>query len=225
MRTSVLLQLQDLFDEVHEFGPADADGATLHFMGGLCRLLRADNAFWVGSVRLLSGPKAQRDNQHGWRGRSVMMLHSTAPRRVITARSLREQDKGAPSMSTHAITGGAGHRRVRRLRELVPFAVFRRTAHFRTLLAPIGLVDRLFAVTPVNADAESYFCFDHCRSRRRFSPADALLAGLAVRGLKGLHRELMLSRGLLVGRTSLEPNERRVVGFLLTELPEKAIAA
>src|ERR1700685_1518708 len=136
MRTSVLLQLQDLCAEVNECGPADADPAALHFMGGLCRLLRADNAFWVGSVRMIGGPKAQRDHQHGWRGRSVVMLHSTVPRRLITARSLREQDKGTPSMSTHAITEGAGQRRVRRLRELLPFPVLPRTAHFRSLLAP-----------------------------------------------------------------------------------------
>src|ERR1700685_3701364 len=137
MRTSVLLQLQDLCAEVNECGPADADPAALHFMGGLCRLLRADNAFWVGSVRMIGGPKAQRDHQHGWRGRSVMMLHSTVPRRLITARSLREQDKGTPSMSTHAITEGAGQRRVRRLRGLVAFPGFPPPPPFCSLLGPL----------------------------------------------------------------------------------------
>lgn len=218
-----IFRLQDLYAEMQAFRPAQADAAALHFMSGLSLLLRADNAFWVGAVRLLGGRAAQRDVQHGWRGRAVLSLHTDALRKKVIVRAMKDQDGGAPSLATQAITAGAGTRRVRRIREIVDFPAFARTPHFRALWASLGIVDRLYAVVPINADAESYFCFDLERTQRRFSLKDSLVAGLAVQTLRGLHQDLLLSRGLLVGKTPLTPGERQVLGLLLGDLTEQGI--
>ena len=79
-------------------------------------------------------------------------------------------------------------------------------------------------VVPVNADAESYFVFDRNDKARRFSARDAALASFALRAIKGFHRQIFLSHGLLVGHTPLSPAQRRVGRLLLTGLSEKQIA-
>ena len=208
---------------MQSFRPAQADAAALHFMSGLSLLLRADHAFWVGAVRLRGGRTAQRDLQHGWRGRAVLPLRTSVFRKGITARAMREQDGSAPSLTTQAITAEAGNRRVRRIRDLVSYSAFARTRPFQALWAPLGIVDRIYAVTPINADSESYFCFDLEHTQRRFSLEDSLVVGLAVQALRGLHVNLLLSRGLLVGKTPLTPGERQVLQLLLGELTERGI--
>lgn len=47
--------------------------------------------------------------------------------------------------------------------------------------------------SPVNAVAESVFCFDRMGEKPPFGGADAELAALALRGIKGFHRQLMFS--------------------------------
>jgi hypothetical protein len=53
------------------FPPQEIDAALAHLMKTLCDWLGADNALWVGGVRMAHGAAARRDPQHGWRGRVV----------------------------------------------------------------------------------------------------------------------------------------------------------
>ena len=91
--------------------------------------------------------------------------------------------------------------------------------------ARAGISDRLWVVSPVNANAESYFVFDLYRTRRRFSPKDAKLAATVLRGLKWFQRDIMLSHGLLIANKPLSPTQRRLLALLLTEKSEREIAA
>ena len=214
-----------LWDELADFPAAQTDAALLHLMKTLCGWLKADNAVWVGGVRMAHGSAARRDPQHGWRGRAVRHLFSTPEIEVKSAQAVRGQDTD-PGMTTRAIAAGAGAFRVHRLRDgFVDFAAFQRTAHYRAFYADAGISDRLWAVFPVNEDAESCLLFDLYRTQRRFSAADAALAARALRGLKWFHRNLMLGCGLLVADTALTPTQQRVLALLLAGHSEKEAAA
>jgi len=129
-------------------------------------------------------------------------------------------------MATCALTAGAGTFRVHAMHGgFVDFDAFRRTAHYETFYGAPGISDRLWAVCPVNADAESYIVFSHVRSRRKFSRADVELATRALSGMKWFHRLLLLSHGLPLAREPLSPAERRMLLQLIGGQPEKRIAA
>ncbi len=113
-----------------------------------------------------------------------------------------------------------------RLRDgFVDFEAFQRTAHYEAFYRQRRLVDRLWAVFPVNRDSESYFLVDHVGSRRRFSASDAELVAYALRGIKWFHRKLLLSHNLLLANMPITSAQRRVLLQLLTGRTEKEIAA
>lgn len=209
-----------LLAELDGFGPAEVDASALHLMAGLCRLLGASNAFWVGAVR--DPGHARGDPQRGWRGKSVLMLHAGARRRRTTVQAMGRQDEHCPA--TVAITAGAGALRVRRLGELVDMRGFRRAESYRRFWLPHGIGDRLYGAVPVGAECESYFCIDRAHSHRPFSGREAALLEHALAGTGRLHRELMLSYGLGPSNEPLSPVLRGVLRHLLTGLGEKEIA-
>lgn len=213
-----------LWDELADFPVTQTDAALVHLMKTVCGWLGADDAVWVGGVHMAGGNGAARDPQYGWRGRVVRRLVNTPEILEKSRQAMRSQDAD-PGMTTRAITAEAGQFRVHRLRDgFIDFAAFRRTAHYRTYYEGMGITDRMWVGCPVNEDAESYFLFDHVNSRRRFSAADAALAGSVLRGIKWFHRQLLLSHNLLLAQVPLTPAERRTLFLLLTDKPEMAIA-
>ena len=214
-----------LWDELADYPAAQTDAALVHLMKTLCGWLKADNATWVGGVRIASGVVARRDPQHGWRGRAVRHLAAPPALAHASRKAARGQDTD-PGMTTRALTARAGAFRHHRLRDgFVDFEAFRRTAHYRAYYEGMGIADRIWVACPVSRDAESYFLFDLYRTRRRFSAADAAAAGEALRGLKWFHRNVMVSYGLLAARTALSLVQRKLLAALLTERSEKEIAA
>jgi DNA-binding CsgD family transcriptional regulator len=107
----------------------------------------------------------------------------------------------------------------------VDFPKFKKTSQYRAYYENLKVSDRLWVVAPVNADAESYFVFDRNQKARRFSAHDADVAGVVLRAVKGFHRQIFLSHGLLVGQTPLSPTQHRVARLMLTGMPEKQIAS
>lgn len=213
-----------LWDELADFPVTQTDAALTHLMKTICGWIQANDAVWVGGVRLINGNGTNRDPQHGWRGRVVRRLVNTPEILEKSRQAMRGQDSD-PGMTVRAITTEAGNFRVRRLRDgFVDFASFRRTGHYRAYYEGMGIKDRMWVGFPVNEDAESYFLFDHVDSKRRFSAADAALAGLALRGIKWFHRQLLLTHNLLLAQVPLTPAERRVLFRLLTDKTEKEIA-
>lgn len=193
-------------------------------MRTLCEWLRADNAVWVGAVRMARGRSAERDVLHGWRARAVHPLHGAHAHARVAKQAMREQEHD-PGMSTIALVGGAGTFRVHRLRDgFLDWESFRRTRHYRVFYRDRKISDRLFTVFPIHADAESYIYFDSHQPRRRFSARDAALAAEVMRGLKWFHRNLMLSHGLPIAAHPLTPTQHRLLRLLLSGGTEAAIA-
>ena len=217
-------EIHYLWDELADFGANRIDDAHAHLMKTLCGWLQADNALWVGGVHINGGALARNDLQRGWRGRAVRYLNITPEMQSKSRQAARTQDTD-PGMTTVALTEAAGRFRVYRLHDgFIDIKTFKCTEHYRVFYRETGISDRLWVVFPVNADAESYFIFDRYRSRRRFSSKDAQLAASVLRGLKWLHRGVMLSHGLLIANKPLSPVQRRLLSFLLTEKSEREIA-
>lgn len=216
-------RIHALWDELADL-PLGSDEALFHLMRTFAGWLGADNAFWVGAVRVASGKAATRDPQRGWRGRAVILLHAPPEREKHAQTAMRAQDS-SPDATTIALTATAGTFRIHRLRDgFFDLAAFRRTPNYKTNYTDAGITDRLWTVTPVNADAESYLVFDIYKSRRRFSARDTELAATALRGLKWFHRSLLLSHGLPIAGAPLSPAQRKVLALLLTDRSEKEIA-
>jgi DNA-binding CsgD family transcriptional regulator len=214
-----------LWDELADFPAAETDAALTHLMRTLCGWLRADDALWIGGVRLLHDTSARRDGQHGWRGRVLRRLVPPSPELVARSlQAMREQDTD-PGLTTRVITARAGQFRVYRLRDgFIDFEAFRRTPHYHTFYKGMGINDRLWALFPLNADTESCFVFDHVGSKRRFSRADAALVEHVLRAIRWFHRKLMLSHGLGVADAPLSPTQRTLLARLLTDMTEREIA-
>jgi len=216
--------LHALWDGLADFPASRNDAALAHLKRSLCAWLGADNAFWVGAVRMTGGAAAKDDPQHGWRGRAVRYLHPAPAIDEKARQAMREQDT-APAMTTCALAARAGTFRVHRMRDgFIDFAAFRRTGHYRTFYEAPGITDRLWVAAPVSRDAESYLVFDRIRARRHFTADDAALAARALSGIKWFHRQLLLSHGLPLARDPLTPAQRRVLLQLLGGRTEKHIA-
>jgi DNA-binding CsgD family transcriptional regulator len=213
-----------LWDELADFDAASSERALVHLMKTACDWIHADNALWIGGVRMMRGAAAKRDAQHGWRGRVVQHWRES-PAITRKARLAIQTQDTAPAMTTTAITTHAGIFRAHRLHDgFVNLAKFKRTAHYQAFYEGAGISDRMWIVFPVNADVESYFVFDRYRRGKNFSKADEELAAFALRGVKWFHRQLMLQHGLLVAGTPLTSAEQKIVSLLLTDKSEKEIA-
>ena len=217
-------RLYTLWNELADFPAGATDQALTHLMQTLVGLLKADNAVWIGAVRMAHGDASARDPLRGWRVRMSRRLVSGPEIDEIVRKMMRMQDTNT-DMTSRALARSAGALRVHRMRDgFVDFAAFRRTPLYRFYYEGMGITDRIWVASPITADAESFFLFDLHRTRRRFSPADAALAGAALRGLKWFQRHLMLSHGLLQADAPLSPTQRKVLALLLTEMSEKEIA-
>ena len=217
-------RVHDLWDELADFPAAQTDAAFVHLMTTICGWLKADDALWVGGVRVATGAAAAKDPQHGWRGRAVRYLDAPPVPRKILKRAVRGQDSD-PAMTTCAITAHAGRFRHYRMHDgFVDFAAFRDTAHYVTYYESVGISDRIWIVCPVSRDTEAYYLWDLFRTRRRFSAENVALAAYALRGLKRLHRDILTSYGLPMSPTPLSPMQRQLFAELLTEKSEKEIA-
>lgn len=213
-------RIHRLWDELAAFEAAESEAALLHLLGGVARLITAQNALWLGVLRMSD---AARDPLRGWRPQAVRYLHPTEADQTYGRASLRRLQTGGLDASSKAHVRLAGQFRVLLQRELVPGWVD--SDSYRLGYAPRGIVDMLIVGAPVNAGAESYYMFHRKRPRPAFTNTERDIAAYAMRGLTWFHRQVLLSRGLLAASKPLSPAERRVLALLLSDLPEKQIAA
>jgi len=215
----------ELWDALSDFPASQSDAALVCLKKTVCEWVGADSALWIGAVRIASGSAGRRDPQHGWRARAVAHMRPNVDNAGRARQGIREQETDPP-MTSCAITADAGTFRARTMHDgLVDMTAFRRTTHYHNYYHALGIKDRMWVVSPVNNDAESYVVLDRVSSRRRFSAADAGLAGRALRGIKWFHRQLLLSHGLPLAQDPLSPAQRRVLLSLLGGQAEKHIAA
>ncbi len=219
----------ELWDELNDFGRDKTDAALKHCMERICSWLDAQDAFWIGAVHVLNAPhKRSTDALSGWRIRAIQPLHpryhdTRHYKKVVKAADHADLELGATSIALGASSGRfrgytlqSGH--------LVDLEAFQQTAHYDFYYRQHDIRDRIWVVSPVNADTESYFCFDRMGDRPPFDEDDLELAAFALRGIKWFHRQLMLSQGLGLCEEPLTPAEQRVIRGLLSGASERKIA-
>lgn len=214
-------RVHQLWDELTDFDASRVDEALVHAMTVLASLVEAQNAFWLGAVRLAPGRSG--DPLRGWRPRAILYLHPSEIDARFYKETSRQFDAGIVDESTLAHVRQAGTFRASLLRELVSPAWFD-TPFYDVAYRARRVVDAVFVISPVNRDAESYFGLHRKDGHPLFTAGERDLLAYALRGLKWFHRQVMLSRGLLVAAAPLTPAERRVLRLLLTSLSEKEIA-
>ena len=221
----------ELWDELNDFGKDQTDAALTHCMERMSSWLDAQDAFWVGAVHVLRNAphKQSADVLSGWRIRSVQPLHpqyhdAKHYKKVVKAAHPANLELGATSI---ALGASSGRFRAYTLQSggLVDLEAFQQTAHYDFYYRQHDIHDRIWVVAPLNADTESYFCFDRIGERPPFDDDDLELAAFALRGIKWFHRQLMLSHGLGLCEEPLTPAEHRVIRGLLSGAAEREIAA
>lgn len=214
-----------LWDELADFGSSANNEALMHCMRGICTMINAQNAFWIGSVRMLSHAQAAGDSLSGWRARCLETLsreRTANPQRMEDA---KQHHLGDPGETTRIMLSGVGQFRMYSLGTgIVDLEAFKKTDHYDFFYRQPGIADRIWVVFPVNADTESIFLFDTYDTGRFFSAKELFMAAEALRGIKWFHRQLLLNSGVGICATALAPAERRVIPLLLSGAAEKSIA-
>lgn len=214
-----------LWDELADFGLSATHGACTHCMRTICNWIGAQSAFWAGIVRVAQPKMGIRDLLSGWRIGAIDYLdpHRVTPQ--LKRAGLKDPETSEPGETSRAVIAGAGRFRVHSLGTgVVDMGSFQKTAHYDYFYRQRDIADRIWVAFPVNASAESVFCFDTVGNGRTFTENELQRAALALRGIKWFHRLLLLHHGLGIGATPLIPAERRVVPELLSGASEKMIA-
>lgn len=219
---SILTSIHTLWDELADFDAARAPEARDHLLERMCHLINAQNATWMGAVRL--GEPRPGDQVKGWRPRAIRELY---PNLLFANKAKEQVDKleaGSVDETTIANVALAGQYRFNRLIDLVPETWFEGD-YYRTFYVGAGYRDTIWAGIPINEDAESYFGFYRSLEQEPFGTSERDVVAYALRGLRWFHRLQMLGEGLGVASSPLTPVERRVLGGLLQGLSEREIAA
>jgi len=221
MKPSELEAIHTLWDELADFPAEDMESALRHCLGKLATMVRADNSYWIGGVRV--GEPDPRDPLQGWRPGVQHYLHPT-PIHTDAGKALATRWKSrTPDPSFRLTRKGEGTFRAILHRRDLPPAWFR-SDHYLLYHATRGIYDTCLICFPVNEDVESWFTFQRTTVRRKFSQADERLLLEALRPVKWFHRQLALAHGLALASSPLTTAQRRVLHLLLSEKSEKEIA-
>lgn len=221
MNASTTDRIHELWDELADFDAARADDALDHLLASLCRLVDAQNAMWIGAVRLPDIVPG--DPVHGWRVRCFRHLHPAAVLTDATKAQIKNLERGSVDETTVRNVALAGSFRVNRAEDLV--SGWLESDHCARYFKPLGRVDVIWAGMPINNDAESYFGVFRHEGHPRFTAEECGRVGAALRGLKWFCRRQMLSHGLTMANSPLTAAEREILSGLLTGQSEKQIAA
>lgn len=210
-----------LWDDLADYDAVQTAAACRHLMARLVAMVDARNAGWIGAMRTGDDPG---DPLRGWRIGAVEYLDDDPLNMAaVAAMKSRWAAREVDPLSLHSLKGAGAAFRVFTLRRAMDAAWFERD-YYKVMYEGRGIFDALFALFPVNEDAESCVVLHAGASRAPFGESDIALASRVLRGVKWFHRRLMLAHGLLIASSPLTPAERRVVAELLTEATEKEIA-
>jgi len=216
--------ISGIWDKLADFDATRTEEAQLFLMRELKRLVGADDAVWVGVVRMAYGEAARRDHQLGWRGRAVLHLEWTDLKREVVAAAMKAQERDGGVDSSIEMAKRAGVFRTLVLRELHDMKVFVHSEHYKSCFIPFDITDRLWCVFPVNEDCEVAYILDRFGDRPGFTEQDKQAVATVLRPIKWFHRETMLAHGVMLGDKRLTPRERSLCSRLLGKQTEKEIA-
>lgn len=212
--------IHTLWDELADIDATRFDAVADHLMIGMCELVDAQNAVWIGSVRL-SDPNLD-DSVKGWRTPVFRYLYPTQKLDGIARRQAKGLYRGVANETMVANVAAVGRFRANRLRDLVTDEWFESDYYCENYLGT-GRCDAVFVAFPVNEDAESWFGVFREIGKPYFTAEERDTLAYTLRGIKWFHRQLMLSHGLLIASKPLTPAERRVLQLLLSRSSEKDI--
>lgn len=192
----------------------------MHLLASVARMVDAQNAYWMGAVRLTS---EARDPLRGWRPRVIRYLQPLPNDETFTGQRLRAIQRGHTDELTVAQARLAGTFRAWRMQDLVSPQWFEGPAYHGYVGR--GVYDSLTVAVPISTTAEAYYGFLRMRAGAPFTPAQRDTAFYAMRGLTWFHRQVVLAHGVAATNAPLSPAERRVLALLLTDRTEKRIAA
>ena len=210
-----------LWDGLADFDAARIETALDYLMRGLCALVDAQNAEWVGVARLAD---AESDPTGGWRPLSVRFLHPTEKLLAAVKAQTTRMDQRFTNEAVARILAQAGRFRASRLCDVAPDGWFDSDT-YDTYYRDCGRMDVIYVAFPVNADTESWFGVFRACGQPPFTGRERDAVAYALRGIKWFHRQLLLSHGLLIAGTALTEIERRVLHGLLGGQTEKHLAA
>lgn len=216
--------IHHLWDELSDFSVSQTEQALMHLLKGICDMIDAENAYWLGYIRF----EADRDDP-------LKGLRPGLPpgaNRYLYPSSLNDASSRAQTIKWNRKQVNEGYILV--ARDVGQFRSFRlrkemRPAYFKeefyqTFHASRGIHDQCVVIFPVNEDYESLFNFQRVGVKKNFTTSEEAIAAYALRGIRWFHRQLALSHGLLIAETPLSPAQRQITQLLLTERSEKQIA-
>ena len=238
-----------LWDELAAFSASRIDDALTRLMAWFQEHFDVDDVLWLGCVQMLDAQATTHDPLLGWRMRARQgLLPKSEAVRQLRASYLDKEHYGrlTPAYfadtpradadlhmgeTTRNLIQGAGQFRAHRLRDgFVDYPTFRQTEHYRLYYTELGISDRIWVISPVDAHTESTFVLDRHRRagqghRQPFTDRDTALAAAVLQGRRAFHRQMILSNGALRGVKILSPLKRRILLCLLTGQSDKEIAA
>jgi DNA-binding CsgD family transcriptional regulator len=215
-------RIHTIWDMLADFDAANVDEALAFLQNRLCELVDAQNADWIGVVRLAD--TLPKDPVKGWRPPVVRLLRHNEKFIESVKEQTKNLERGVVNEVVVRIVGMSGSFRARRLCDVMPAEWFD-TSFYRDYYQGSGHDDAIYVAFPVNSDAESYFGIFRARGQPPFTPDERNAVAYALRGIKWFHRQLLLSHGLTIAAAPLTPVERKVLQGLLGGLTEKQIAA
>lgn len=223
MHASVDARLQErihcLWDELAAYEAAGSEAALMHLLSTVAQMIDAQNAYWMGAVRI---GEDDYDPLRGWRPRLIRYL-KPLPKDEFCDQRVRALQRGRSDESAVAHAQLAGTFRACRWRDVVSEEFF--TSPVYENYRQRNIHDSLVVGVPVGPAVEAYYGFFRMREDELFTEAQRDLAFYAMRGLTWFHRQVLVAHGVHAGATPLSPMERRVLALLLTDRPEKLIAA
>jgi DNA-binding CsgD family transcriptional regulator len=214
-------RIHTVWDELADFDAARPDETLRHLLSALCDLVDAQNASWLGALRL--NDLMPGDPVHGWRPHCIRFLHPSPQLDEAVQEQARNLERGRVDETTVRNASMAGAFRAHRAVDLVPG--WHESDYYRRYFKALGRTDVIWVGCPVNKDAECYFGIFRGDGHPLFDTRERDVVAYALRSLKWFHRQQMLAHGLLVASAPLTPVERSVLQGLLTGQSEKQIAA
>lgn len=215
-------RIHAIWDALADFEVARIDEALAFLQAGLCELINAQNADWIGVMRQCT--VCADDPTGGWRTPVVSVLHPNEKFLTAIKERTRNLERGMVNQVMLRILGNSGDFRVCRLRDVMPREWFDSPA-YRSHYLDCGYGDAVYVAFPLNFDTESWFGLFRTTGQPPFTTREREMLAYTLRGIKWFHRQLLLSHGLLTAGTTLTPVERGVLHGLMTGLSEKDIAA
>ncbi|WP_051084001.1 helix-turn-helix transcriptional regulator [Gilvimarinus chinensis] len=218
---TVTPSMTQVWDKLLAFEAANCDEALDVLLDELCGLINGTAALWVGALRV--NAHDPRDPLRGWRPRISHKLDSKPCDKAFAKQIMSDIDNLDPDplVKHHVATAGAF--RAYRLSDVVTDDWYQSPFYLQKK-EKSRLIDRLYVITPLNADMECYITVDRVEGQAPFNHDDCLQAAALLRGLAWFQRQVALSHGLHISTAAITPTERRVLQQLLTNQSEREIA-